>query len=241
MDSIYLDHNSTTPIDARVADAMIGCYRSGFVNPASQHKLGQAARRLIEGHRTRVLEILGGKTGGMDADRLVFTSGGTESNNLAVLGLVDWAETKPRVLISSVEHPSILGAGEKLRSDGADVELIPVDSVGRIRLDLLREMLDSPADLVSVMLANNETGVIQPIREAAAICRERKVLIHTDAVQATGKIPVDWPERYWWSCSSTWTDADPADVRRISTIGYPPGDRRRRPRGWFVDCTRNLC
>ena len=144
--------------------------------------------------------MLGAQCDGMQTDQLIFTSGGTESNNLAVLGLASRGDTadqggntnSKRVLISSVEHPSVFGAAEQLVRQGYKVEKIPVDGNCVCDLNALEEMLRQPAQLVSIMLANNETGVIEPVKAAADICRSRGVLIHTDAVQAVAKIPVDF-------------------------------------------------
>lgn len=207
MEQIYLDHNSTAPIDPLVAEEMQQCYAAGYVNPASQHRLGQQARRLLEQLRTEIASILGARTSGMQTDTLVFTSGGTESNNLAVIGLAmsaynkrkaaatDAAKTPPgRIVISSIEHPSVLGAAEHLAGLGFEIQQIPVDSQGVCCLDTLAEMLSQPADLVSMMLANNETGVLQPVKTAAKLCRDREVFFHTDAVQAVGKISVNFRE-----------------------------------------------
>src|SRR5690349_10904771 len=116
---IYLDHNSTTPILPEVADAMLEVYRAGYVNPASQHQLGQKARRLLEETREAILALLGGKTTGMDADRLIFTSGGTEANNLAIRGLA--GDPPGRIVVSSIEHPSVLGPAEWLEARGFEV------------------------------------------------------------------------------------------------------------------------
>jgi len=204
---IYLDHNSTSPLDADVAAKMTECFAVGHVNPASQHRLGQASRRVVEQHRRHIVQTLGGCTTGMATDQLVFTSGGTESDNLALFGLsavgrqrlVDsgqLSENQPaQILISAVEHPAIATAGKKLAGEGFDVIQIPVDSQGVICLESLTNLLAKPTALVSVMLANNETGAIQPVQQAAALCREANVLIHSDdAVQAIGKIPVDFGE-----------------------------------------------
>lgn len=204
MDNIYLDFNSTTPIDPRVAETVADYYRQGFLNPASQHRLGQLARRELERLRSSIIKMLGGQSTGMKADQLIVTSGGTESNNLALLGLashaaeklpVDDAYTnvasKGRVIISAIEHPSIIGAADAMKKMGYHVERLNVDSDGVASLSHLEQLLDADPDrpvlLVSLMLANNETGVIQPVREAARLCRERSILIHTDAVQAIGK------------------------------------------------------
>jgi cysteine desulfurase len=197
--SIYLDHNSTTPIDASVAQAISECYAAGYLNPASQHRPGQIARRKLEQFRRRMAEILGANVSGMETDQLVLTSGGTESNNLALLGLAvaPLRESRSfggRVLISAIEHPSVIGAAEELARRGFEVEKIPVNPSGVCRLDALEVLLEKPTSLVSMMLANNETGVIQPVAQAAAICRARGILFHTDAVQAVGKIPVNFRE-----------------------------------------------
>ena len=193
-DFIYLDHNSTSPILPEVAQTIADCHAAGFVNPASQHRLGQKARSKVEQLRRSTAEMLGANYTGMRTDQLVFTSGGTESNNLAMLGLVDRDAEPKRVLISSIEHPSIFGAAEQLVRLGFTVEKIPVDQNGVCNLDALKKLLEQPAQLVSIMLANNETGVIQPVAEVATICREHKVLVHCDAVQAVAKIPVNFAE-----------------------------------------------
>jgi cysteine desulfurase len=197
---IYLDHNSTAPMLPAVANKMTDCFAAGFVNPASQHRLGQVARKHLEDSRRKIANLLGAKTSGMDTDQLIFTSGGTESNNLAVLGLVNALDSKSvnnsdtparhHVLVSSVEHPSVIGAAEQLVRLGHSVDKIPVDSHGVCRFDQLGSMITENTKLVSLMLANNETGVVQPINKVAKLCRDRGVLFHTDAVQAVGKIPV---------------------------------------------------
>jgi cysteine desulfurase len=152
-------------------------------------------------------EILGANVSGMECDQLILTSGGTESNNLALLGLAASrrsesnsesvplsAGSRGRVLVSAIEHPSVIGAAEQLARLGFDVEKIPVDHAGVCKLDALVSLVEKPTALVSMMLANNETGVIQPVVEAAAICRNLGILFHTDAVQAVGKIPVHFRE-----------------------------------------------
>lgn len=214
MQTIYLDYNSTTPIDPAVLAAMVECHESGFLNPASQHRLGQRARQKIEDARRTICEMLGGETSGMRTDRLIVTSGATESNNLALIGTALAAESlaasgadsakssnsnsanfySKRIIISAIEHPSIVGAAAELARRGYRVDVIKVDSQGVCRLDHLRELVSSPATLVSMMLVNNETGVIQPVASAAKICREFGIPIHTDAVQAVGKISVDFRE-----------------------------------------------
>ena len=176
----------------------------GYVNPASQHRPGQTARAKLEQYRREVLSMLGAKTDGMRSDVLIFTSGGTESNNLAVHGLAylgrqQWLkkhtssmtnESTFRVIISAIEHPAVLGAAEQLARAGFDVRTLPVDEHGVCHPEQLSTLLDGPVALVSVMLANNETGAVQPIRQIADLCKENDVFFHTDAVQAVGKIPV---------------------------------------------------
>jgi cysteine desulfurase len=191
---LYLDHNSTTPIDARVVEAMERCWREGLANPASQHFAGRKARKAIEEAREGIAEILGAQVGGMTADRLIFTSGGTEANNLALFGLMEAAAPGSRVVISAIEHPSITAAAEVLQRRGVDVQKLPVDGSGVVEVQKLDELLDRPTALVSVMLANNETGVLQPIIEIAQACAARGVTTHTDAVQAVGKVPVHFRE-----------------------------------------------
>jgi cysteine desulfurase len=196
--SIYLDNNATTAIDPRVVDAMTRVWAECGANPASQHAAGRRARRILEEAREGIGELLGAKTGGMDADQVIFTSGGTEANNLALLGLstIPTAGTKlgpggsvGTVAISAIEHPSVTEASGELQRQGYPIQILPVDSNGIVQTE--------PADrnlprLVSVMLANNETGVIQPVGEIARICREKGCLVHTDAVQAVGKLPVNF-------------------------------------------------
>jgi cysteine desulfurase len=201
---IYLDHNSTAPMLPEVANKMTECFAAGFVNPASQHRPGQLARKHLEDARRKIANYLGAKTSGMDTDQLIFTSGGTESNNLAILGLVNTPDSDPgikpslftpqHILISSIEHPSVIGAAEQLVRLGHSVDKIPVDSNGVCCVDQLDSMINDNTKLISLMLANNETGVVQPVNEVAQLCRDRDILFHTDAVQAVGKVPVHFRE-----------------------------------------------
>ena len=196
MNHIYLDANSTTRLDQRVRKVMSECFDANYVNPSSQHRPGQLARRQIEIARDGIVRSLGGSP----KDRLIFTSGGTESNNLAVIGLASGMapraenEQSPEVIVSSVEHPSVLGASEFLRSQGFVVHQLPVDQSGRALTESLEKLITSETRLVSLMLANNETGAIQDIASAAKICNQRDVLLHCDAVQAIGKVPVCFRE-----------------------------------------------
>lgn len=192
MNQIYLDHNSTTPIDARVAEAIHQCNLAGYANPASQHQSGRRARRVLEAAREAVGRMINANVADVHADRVIFTSGGTEANNLAILGMVDAAPG--RVIVSSIEHPSVLGPAEQLGRLGYDIRYLRADKRGVVDLDHLSELLNSQTQLVSVMLANNETGVLQPVAEAARICRDRRIAFHTDAVQAVGKQKVDFQQ-----------------------------------------------
>jgi cysteine desulfurase len=187
---IYLDHNATTPLDPAVAEAMQACDAEGYLNPASQHQFGQRARRRLEAARECIARLLGARTGSHRADRVIFTSGGTEANNLALLGLA--GDSPGHVIVSAIEHPSILGPAEHLEQRGYHVQRLSVTRDGVARLDVLRAWIRPDTRVVSLMLVNNETGVIQPVVEAANICAEHGVPFHTDAVQAVGKQPVNF-------------------------------------------------
>jgi cysteine desulfurase len=188
---IYLDYAATTPLDPRVAEAMREAML-GYANPASQHQAGRAARKGLEEAREQIARSLGAKADGIDADRLIFTSGGTEANNLALFGLT--GRTPCRLLVSAIEHPSVSMAADELARRGYQVERMPVDPNGVLDLDHLHTLLQqSPAPkLVSVMLANNETGAVQPVAQVAALCKQHHTLLHTDAVQAIGKCAVNF-------------------------------------------------
>ena len=194
MESIYLDHNATTPIRPEVVEAMTAVWRAGHANPASQHRPGQLARRLVEDARDEIAALLGGKPGGAQGDRLIFTSGGTEANNLAVLGMGEARAGKSpgRAIVSAVEHASVLEAAERLLNDGWRLDTLAVDGQGVVRLDLFEKLLAADVAVVSVILGNHETGALQPVGEIAKACRELGVPIHTDAVQVVGKLPIDF-------------------------------------------------
>ncbi len=190
--SIYLDHNATTPLLPEVAEAMAACEADGYGNPSSQHALGRKARRRLEDAREGIAELLGADLRGPSPDRLIFTSGGTEANHLALLGLGGGA---PGHLITSpLEHPSLLGATEILLQRGWRRDLLPVSPRGDVQPDAVQALWQPDTRLVSLMLGNNETGVLQPVAEVAAMCRQRGVFCHTDAVQVVGKLPVNFRE-----------------------------------------------
>ena len=191
---IYLDYAATTPLDPRVAQAMHETMLAGYANPASQHGAGRAARKILEAARDGIARLLDAKTDCLDADRLVFTSGGTEANNLALFGLA--GSTPCRVLLSAIEHPSVTLAAEELGRRGFQVERIAVDTQGVVDLVQLRlQLLRSPVPkLASVILGNNETGVVQPVAEISQLCHLHDVLLHCDAVQANGKLPLSFSQ-----------------------------------------------
>lgn len=190
--TIYLDHNATTPIDLSAVEAMRQCYAEGMANAGSQHSLGRRARLRLEDVREQIIRLLGAQSGTAASDRFIFTSGGTEANNLALLGMS--GEGPGRVIVSSIEHPSVLATAPVLRQRGWRVDLVEADASGMIDLAHFDRLLDQdpPPKLVSIMLANNETGVVQPLGEVVRRCQSRGVLVHTDAVQAVGKLPVNF-------------------------------------------------
>ncbi|MEO0983395.1 MAG: cysteine desulfurase family protein [Pseudomonadota bacterium] len=185
--TIYADHNATSPLRPEAREAMLAAMDAG-ANPSSVHAPGRAARKLMEAAR----EDVGGAIG-VRAQDLVFTSGGTEANALALIGAAAQLDGRATLLISALEHESV--ANNAARA-GVPVELIPATAAGLVDLDWLRDRLArweeaDGAPLLSLMLANNETGVIQPVAEAATLVRERDGLVHCDAVQGLGKIPVN--------------------------------------------------
>lgn len=195
-ESIYLDHNATTPLLPAAAEAMARAWVEGFANPASQHGPGRAARRQLEAARERIISLLGGEPSGRQPDRLVFTSGGTEANSLALRGILA-ASGRSHLVISAIEHPSVSATADRLAAEGVTVHRLGVASSGVVRADELGELLSRHGEqigLVSVMAASNETGVGQPIAALAEICRSAGVPMHTDAVQAVGKQPFNFRE-----------------------------------------------
>jgi cysteine desulfurase len=194
MDTIYLDHNATTSMHPDVEGVMFRAHRDGFANPASQHRPGQRARRLLDAAREQIATLLGADITGPQADRLIFTSGGTEANNLALIGIAGArsAGRAGHLVVSAMEHPSVIEPAERLLEQGWRLDCLGVNGDGLIRSDLLRGLLTSDTCVVSAMLANHDTGVLQPVEEMAAVCREAGVPLHTDAVQAVGKVPVDF-------------------------------------------------
>jgi cysteine desulfurase len=184
---IYLDHNATTPLDARVLEVMLPVLREGFGNASSLHWYGQRARAAVDAARGEVAALVGAAPA-----EIVFTAGGTEADNLALRGVAAAArEPRRKVLYSAIEHHAVVHTARALGEEGVPVEPIRVDADGRLDLADLADKLDARTALVAVMLANNETGVIQPVAEVVRLCQEKGALVHCDAVQAVGRIPVD--------------------------------------------------
>ena len=184
--SIFLDHNATTPLDPRVLNAMLPWLRGTHGNPASVHRYGREARAALDRARAQVAALVNAQP-----PQVIFTGGGTEADNLALRGVCR-GEPRGRLLVSSIEHAAVLETAEALAKTGWQVERIPVDSECRLELHALEKMLAEDVRLVSVMLANNETGVIQDVHAAVECARAHGVLTHTDAIQAAGKVPVDF-------------------------------------------------
>jgi cysteine desulfurase len=184
--TVYFDYNATTPLDAAVREAMLPFLDGIYGNPSSVHHVGRRARALLDDARDRTATIFGSKP-----SEVVFTSGGTESNNLAIFGAARLLKNKGRHLITSViEHHAVLHCFQYLaKKEGFDVTYLPVSREGMISPEDLKKALRPDTVLVSLMAANNEIGTIQPVAELGAICRERGVLFHTDAVQWFGKEP----------------------------------------------------
>lgn len=191
--TIYMDNQATTRVDPRVVEAMLPCFTETFGNAASTtHAFGWAAKEAVDRARASIAASIGAT-----AREIVFTSGATESNNLALRGVADHSRRKGNHVVSAAtEHPSVLDPLARLAARGCQVTLLPVvqapdPQAGRILAEQVAEAIRDDTFLVSVMLANNEIGVIQPLEEIGRICKQRGVLLHTDATQAVGKIPVD--------------------------------------------------
>ena len=185
---IYLDNNATTQIDDQVLAEMQAAYRLGPLNASSQHAVGRRARMALDDAISRIGHELGADVDSPGGDQLIITSGGTEANHLALSGL---SEPQSPWIVSSIEHPSVLSAAGYASQHGREVQLLAVDSTGRVNLARAKQQLDhQPAGtVVSVMAANNETGVLQPWIEIAELCRNRGLLCHVDATQWIGKLP----------------------------------------------------
>ena len=183
---IYFDNNASTTVAPECVDAMVACLRSGALNPSSKHTLGDQAKQLVIEARHEIALFLGAAP-----SEVAFTSSGTEANHWAIQGALSLQPDRRHVITSEVEHPATLMLLRHLETQGLRVTYLPVDGEGRLNLDALEDTLTPSTALVSLMWANNETGVIFPVGAAAALAHSRGVLFHTDAVQAAGKVPID--------------------------------------------------
>src|SRR6266478_506718 len=185
---IYMDNHATTPIDPRVLEEMLPYFREKFGNAASRnHSFGWAGEEGVETARERVAKLVGATT-----KEIIFTSGATESDNLAIKGVAEMYREKGNHIITAVtEHKAVLDTCKRLEKYGYRVTYLPVQKDGLVDLEDLKRAIDDKTILVTIMAANNEIGVLQPWREIGKICRERGVLFHTDGVQAVGKVPID--------------------------------------------------
>lgn len=190
MNRIYLDHNATTPVDPAVLEAMLPYLREAYGNASSVHEPGRVAREAVDRAREQVAHLIGA-----EPREIVFTSGGTEADNQAVRGVLELARTPDNrpghVITSAIEHPAVLNTCQYVAKQGVAVTYLPVDATGRVKLEELAPALTPETVLVSVMLANNEVGTIQPVGEIAPLAHAKGVTVHTDAVQGLGRIPVN--------------------------------------------------
>lgn len=188
MNKIYLDHAATTPLDQKVLNKMLPYFTENFGNADSPHAVGRKAVNAVDDARDRVASLLGAK-----ANEVYFTSGGTEADNWAVIGgaYAQREKGKDHVILSAIEHHAVLYAGEKLQKEGFQVTYLPVNEGGRVEVSALKAVMTERTGLVGVMMVNNETGVVQPIRELAKIAREGGALFFTDGVQGAPYLPID--------------------------------------------------
>ena len=187
MRRIYLDHNATTPVDPAVLEAILPFFAQEYGNASSIHGFGQKCRAAIEEARDEVAGLLNAR-----ASEIVFTSGGTESNNHAIFGVVNAANAaRKHVVTTTIEHSAVLNPCEELERRGVEVTYVAASREGRVSPEAIRQAIRPETVLISVMMANNEIGTIEPVEEIAAIAAEKEIAFHVDAVQAAGKIPVD--------------------------------------------------
>lgn len=188
--TIYLDHSATTPVDPEVVDAMLPFLRESFANPSSIHAAGRQVRKAVETAREQAASLIGANLG-----EIFFTSGATESNNLAILGVVmaqdPHLSSRKHLITSQIEHPAVLAPCAYLEELGYRVTRVGVDRTGRVDPAEVAEALTDDTVLITIMMANNEVGTLQPISEIGALARERGIPFHCDAVQAVGKVPCD--------------------------------------------------
>src|SRR6266850_1463860 len=195
MNRVYLDYNATTPVEPEVLDAMLPYFSGEFGNAASIHTPGQRARAAVETAREQVAALIGAR-----AQEIVFTSGGTESDNHAVFGVVRQAfltvpssnaESPPHIITTAIEHEAVLNACQAMEKSGVRVTFLATNREGQIDLEDLQRAVRPETVLITVMHANNELGTVQPLEEIGRIAKERELYFHTDAVQSAGKLPID--------------------------------------------------
>jgi len=188
MTQVYLDNNATTPVDPRVLEAMLPYFREHFGNAASRnHAFGWIAEEAVEKAREQVANVLGAS-----AKEIIWTSGATESDNLAIVGVARmYADKGKHIITSRIEHKAVIDPCKFLETQGFDITWLEPDKTGRVSVEQVRDAMRDDTILVTLMLANNEIGTINPIGEIGAICKEKGVLLHTDATQAFGKIAID--------------------------------------------------
>ena len=187
MGSIYLDNNATTKVDDAVVEAMLPYFTEQFGNPSSLHQFGNRVARAVKTARQQVQALLGAA----HESEIIFTSCGTEADNMAILSALKAQPSRREIITTCVEHPAILSLCQSLEQDGYVIHYLKVDKRGRIDLDAYQALLSDRIALVSVMWANNETGTLFPIAAMAALARDAGIMFHTDAVQAVGKVPMD--------------------------------------------------
>lgn len=190
MRSVYLDHAASTPVHPEVAERMMKVMTSQYGNASSVHAFGREAKKIVNGARDRIASLLG-----CQSDELVFTAGGTESDNLAILGLLESLGVKGKhVITSAIEHHAVLYTCHELERRGCEVTYVPVDSAGRVSVEDIAGAIQDNTVLVTIMYGNNEVGTVQPIIEIGELCRSRGIVFHTDAVQALGSEPINCRE-----------------------------------------------
>lgn len=183
---IYLDNNATTPLDPAVVEKMSQFIKEHFGNPSSLYPIGRKVKEII----TEAREVIAKAVGAVRTE-IIFTASGTEADNLAIRGVLDAFPEKNEIITSAIEHPAVMNTGSYLEKKGAKVTYVPVDKYGTVDIDFLKNAITPQTALISVMHANNELGTIQPIEKISKIAKERGVLVHTDAIQAFGKIDVN--------------------------------------------------
>jgi len=183
---IYLDNNATTPIDPAVCKKMSAFIETHFGNPSSLYPIGREVKEMVQEAREKIAQAIGAKR-----SEIIFTGSGTESDNFAIRGVMDADPDKNHFITTAIEHPAVIETADYLKRKGYEVTIVPVDRKGTIDLDFLKDAVNPQTALISVMHANNEIGTIQPLDEVVQIARENGILIHSDAVQTFGKIPLD--------------------------------------------------